>query len=181
MSVVRENVATRRPWGAFDDTALPVGVWLGGGAVLGDVSGGTMAVQVRFALEGQRTTQELFSLEELAIDFDTTAIVVNLATETMDPDWAAGIGPTGSSRSWTLPLTTKTEGGSALDGDRVRGLRGLWIGRQADPNVNAGLLFRTTNADGQTLHVLCQGYVWGPRSVSVPSGPRRPMPGMFPA
>jgi len=179
VSIFERTTITRRPYGAFLDATLPVGIWLSRGEVTGDTSGGTQDIEILFSSTAQLRTQEIFSLEQLSVFLTSGASqVASIRTVNLDPDIPLP-GEVNAQQQWSISLVVTGGGAVVLSGADHVGVRGLFLGRQDAPNGNTGLTIQVGNVNGIILAVRAQGYLWGPRSVSTNQGPRRPESGVY--
>ncbi len=179
MSVLEESDVLRRPYGSYADPALPVGIWVARAQVTGNATGGQAVIQVNFALSTQLRTEEAFSLEQITTATDGAGgRNAMLLTHNMDRD-LSGVGLANAAQRWSFNQRNLTVGGSAISALEALGFRGLFFGRQHEANTATGFSVIWDNTDGFTNSVRVQGYVWGPRAVSTPSGPQRPLQGLY--
>ncbi len=179
MSVFVEQAVLRRPYGAYADPALPVGIWVVRAEVTGDATGGQAIITVLFGLSTQLRTEEAFSVEQISTATDGAGgRNVMLLTNNMDRD-LAGVGLSNAAQRWSFNQRNLTVGGSAISGLESLGFRGIFLGRQHEANTATGFSVIWDNFNGFTNSLRAQGYVWGPRSVSIPSGPQRPLQGLY--
>lgn len=181
MTVLGQVVAQRRPYGAFDDPALPVGIWVARREVTGDATGGNVEILVVFADTSQPRTQQLFSLEQITVGVIGAGTETDVVLETvnLDPD-LAGKNNANASQRWFLTMKQAAAlGRSALTPESARAMAGVFLGRQQVDFTLTGVNTLFNNVNTGVHLVRAQGYVWGPRSVSIPSGPLRPIPGLY--
>ena len=167
-----------RPYGAYADPSLPAGLWIGGGVVVGDASGGDRQIRIIFALASQLRVSSAFSLEQVTMDLtDNSAQGVEFRCSNLDKDVSD---VTGRNLRFVLATAGASAGDSFLP---LRELSGLpfWLGRQSGSNIETSMTLIIPNTDGEEFSATCQGYYWSQRSISVPSGPRRPVGGFYKA
>lgn len=181
VSVNAVVVAERRPYGAYQDPSLPTGAWVARQQLAGDVSGGTATITIVFADATQLRTNELFSLEQLSVSIISAGTETDalLRTLNLDKD-LAGKGNNQAAQDFAIQMRNMSgliE--SAIDMESAAAVKGLFLGRQVDATTVTGIATIWNNVNGGTHITRCQGYVWGPRSVSTPTGPRRPISGLY--
>jgi len=173
---------TRRPYGAFNDRHLPTGLWTSRGEATGDGSGGVITVQMVFADAVQARTSEIFSLEQYSIGTASgVATTAQILTQNFDPDLAGPRPVANASQRWQVPMALTGFGGADILARDARALGGMFLGRQDRGGVATLLISQIDEETGVTMLVRAQGYVWGPRSVSTPEGPQRPLQGLYKA
>ncbi len=166
---------TIRPYTGYQDPGLPIGAYIAQGGAAGNASGGQLIIEFEFMPEQEELITELFNLESLEIDTDAGILETSIM-ETINLDTLSRNRPA-SKRKWQF-TTTVHDSDSALRQDLAL-VRPIWLG---SPNLDAragtgGLRFSFTNIDLRLYAVTIQGYIWGPRSVLAPGGPRRPPDG----
>lgn len=153
----------------YDDPGHPIGVWECATSVTGDGSGGTRSVQLNLKGAGVQIGN-MFSLEEIwASDSDVTATDALFMSTT-------GFQGFGTTRSIAIPMLV-LDSETSLNAEPRQ--YKLFIGRGGTPGTAAPLTFQKANANTEVLAVACRGYIWTPRSVGAPGGPRRPPDGPF--
>jgi len=167
-----------RPYSGYEDPGLPVASWITQGGIAGDASGGTMSMNFLFELEGGVRISELFNVERMALDtINNSARVFMLTTLNMD-----NLAPTrqASPQKWQFSTIPASPLGSALPPEAMSGFP-LWLGAPANisPAGDKGLRLQASNVNGELYAVTFQGYMWGPRAVLAPGGPRRPVEGFL--
>lgn len=182
MSVTGEVFAKKRPFGAYENPAFPTGLWVARGEVTGDATGGANTLDVFFAGSVQPRTQEAFSIEQLSVTYSsgTSDETLQLVTVNLDPD-LSGKDLANAAQFWAVQMLDVSVAGIHIDAVAAAALQGVFLGRQDAANSACGLSFIKANVNLQVMAVRVQGYVWGPRAVSIPSGPQRPIPGLYKA
>lgn len=136
----------------------PQTLWTCGGSVVGDASGGTIAVEVDFK------AGSLYSVEFVV--FDCNALVdVMVVLTTQD-------GGAGFAYVATMQQVTATALGNATLGREV--MRNPLIFRP-DGLATANLQGQMANAAGRTLFMRAWGYIWDIEASRVGQGPLRPL------
>ena len=165
-----------RPYSGYTDPSLPIAAWIAQGGVAGDASGGSVFMDFIFQDADNPQVTELYSLDQ--ISFDTTGTAareVALSTVNMDtlaPNRRA------SPQFWRFRTETiATVGISALDFENP--MLPLWLGSPNKDEGKGAIRLNVVNVDLLLYAATLQGYVWGPRSVLAPGGPRRPIGGLF--
>lgn len=140
-----------------------------------------MVMQLQFAGPSpQQRRQDTYSLEQLSIlNSANGAQFLELFVFNLDPDLAAASGVLGSTTRFALRLEGVSGGDSRLTMQDAAAVRGLFLGRQVTAGVATGFSIIAGNVDLDVMDVLAQGYVWGPRSVSLPGGVQRPAQGLY--
>lgn len=178
MTVLAVQDVFYRRYSGYPDSGLPEGMWMGGGAVLGDATGGTSVITLHFNPGSDVVSSRIYSLDQLAVYTDL-GVSENVVMEQFNlggpPSLAVGF--RGFYRLDILSLFGL--GVSALQ-TRDAAFLPLFLGAQEDAAQTSQLAVTGINTDGRTLTFEAQGYWWGPRSILVPGGPRRPADGMYP-
>lgn len=163
------------PFPGYRAPNLPAGMWAGVDAVTGNVSGGTMSVDLIFQPTSQPITGRMFSLEQIAVSSElNSAAAADLSSIALGR--ASNI--TFDSLHANMPLVA----GSALARIAARDLvaiKGWFLGQQNRNSTEARLRFSTANSDGDTMTFQAEGYWWDVRSLNVEGGPQRPATGMY--
>ena len=165
-----------RPYTGYDDPSLPIAAWISQGGVAGDASGGVLTMTFLFQRDDDARVTELFNLEQISIDTDANADDEFLL-RTVNMDNLAQNRPA-SPQMWSLIVEGIPSVNMAALRDRSPALP-LWIGAPNQDEGDVGLRIQVTNTDLRLYAVTLQGYMWGPRSVLAPGGPRRPVGGLF--
>ena len=55
----------------------------------------------------------------------------------------------------------------------------IWLGVVGRQEGDSVITFQFDNVNLRLYQIVIQGYMWGPRSVLAPGGPRRPVGGLF--
>ena len=166
-----------RPYSGYDDPSFPIAAWIAQGGVAGDPSGGAVFMDFLFQRSDDNQVSELFSLEQFSADttgnLDDAGVVETLNMDSLAPNRPA------STQKWQF----RTEGLGATLAVSVTSLRSLglplWLGTPNRTEGNGGLRVLFTNVDLRLYAITLQGYMWGPRSVLAPGGPRRPVSGLL--
>jgi len=165
-----------RPYAGYDDPSLPVAAWIGQAGIAGDVSGGNVIIDFLFQRANDAQISELFNLEQMTVDTTADAsqevLMQTVAMDTLAPNRPA------SDQLWSLNTDGLLGSVSALLLDRGNGLP-LWLGAPNRVEGNGVLRFTMANTNLRLYAITVQGYMWGPRSVMAPGGPRRPIGGLF--
>jgi len=167
-----------RPFRGFTDAALPDGFWVAHGAVLGDVSGGLMSVNIRFSASAQPASSLLWSMDQLIVDH-TSGSVRDFRIDFGGFDLQPIQGSTGS---LTKIIHFQIEDlGSAVPGSAMSisdTIRHIFLGSPRK-DVNVDLSFDTDNVDANSFSVFVQGFFWGPAAINAPGGPQRPLTSLY--
>lgn len=164
----------RRPWGGYDDPALPEGIWVVLAIVTGNGSGGIMQVNIVFQqFEAARLGSEMFSIEQLSCQTSVN-VTEQCQVETFN------MGPLPSNPKWLLFIE---DGGAGVNSSSSRAnaiaYNGLFLDGPILPAQTAALSLTVANADPKVMLVSAEGYIWGARSRSLPGGPRQPPNGLY--
>ena len=165
-----------RPYSAYDDPSLPIAAWISQGGVAGDASGGFVSMSFVFQRADDPQISELFNLEMLSFDTSQSASQ-NMMLETVAMDTLAPNRPASSQR-WQMLTVATSVGTSGLTLEKNNVLP-LWLGSPSREEGQGVLRITTPNVDLLLYAATLQGYMWGPRSVLAPGGPRRPVGGLF--
>lgn len=179
MSVFGTFRIDTRPYTGYQDPGLPIGSWIAQAGIAGDASGGILRMNFLIELEGGVRVSELYNIEQVSIDTSSannrTFILATVNMDTLSPVRQA------SPQKWQLAtaLATSTSE-SALELDKLTGLP-LWLGAPApdSPAGDKGFSLTMANIDLLLVASTFQGFIWGPRAVLAPGGPRRPPGGFF--
>jgi len=162
-----------------DDPSLPVGIWHMSATLVGDASGGFMAVRAQFKEEGQAVPGDFWNLEQVsALVSDVTTRDAFLRT--------VGLAPTPGlpafDRQWAVEFVTLggSIGNAALGGAAFQ-LLPLFLGAvrgSASSSATVDIGHGNVTAS-DSLSVSMMGYRWDARSILAPGGPRRPPNGLF--
>lgn len=177
MSVFAEAHIDIRPYSAYEDPSLPVASWISQLGIVGDGSGGIARINFLIEREGQVRITELFNLEQIAVDTSSLARIFSLETNDMDNlSPARQVSP----QIFAFTTTVTANGVSAMLPDQYTVLP-IWFGapEQTGSAQDKGLRVTFNNSDGLLYLVTLQGYMWSPRSILAPGGPRRPVGGLF--
>lgn len=167
-----------RPYGAYADPSLPAGIWIGGGVVTGDASGGDRQIRILFALATQLRVTHAFSLEQVTMDLtDNSAQGVEFRCSNLDKDVSD---VTGRNLRFIMSTSGAAAGDSFMSLREMAGLP-FFLGRQSGSNIETSMTLILPNSLNEEFSATCQGYYWSQRSISVPSGPRRPTGGLYKA
>jgi len=165
-----------RPYSGYDDPGLPIATWVAQAGRAGNASGGTINLDFLFQEDGTPLISELFSLEQMAIDVSTGSSVggsmLTINMDTLAPNRQL------TDQRWNFNLI-------AFNNIRAMTLQSanilpIWLGSPNRAEGDSGIRFFFTNVDLLLYQVVLQGYMWGPRSILAPGGPRRPGGGLFP-
>ena len=176
MSVTAAFRVDIRPYSAYDDPGLPVAAWIAQAGIAGDASGGTVLIDFDFQLEAQPVS-ELYNLEQLAIDTDDSS-AVDIMMQTQGMDQLAQTRPA-SPQKWSMTTDGVLGADSAVRLQDAKVGLPIWLGSPNNIDSNGTLRFIFLNSDGRLYAITAQGYMWGPRSILAPGGPRRPVGGLF--
>lgn len=177
MTVSAEFRVDVRPYSGYDDPSLPIAAWISQGGLAGDVSGGSIFMDFLFQRADDAQVTELFNLEQLSVDTSaespSTFMLSTLTMDNLAPNrpaspqkWKGDTSSVVSASSSATPLFNVT-------------ILPLWLGAPNKVEGNGGLRLQTVNTNGVLVAATLQGYMWGPRSVLAPGGPRRPVGGLF--
>jgi len=164
-----------RPYSGSDDPSLPIAAWIGQAGQVGNGSGGNVIFSFLFQRDDDALVTESYNLEQLAVD-TTSPTDVGGRMETLRMDQLS-LNRTASPQIWTF-LTVGRVGVSALQ-LQDSNILPLWLGAPNLDEGDKGIRFQFSNIDLRLYAITIQGYMWGPRSVLAPGGPRRPVGGLF--
>jgi len=174
MAVITVVDIITRPFSGYEELRFPSGFWRGNGFSTGNGTGGDHSIQMDFNKATALMNSQFYSLENLMIAIPTTADQeVDLLIANFDR--VAGV----SQRDYTIQLVANERDVAAPPAQAVEGLRGMFLGKQTDPNSAQSLSLTVDNIDGQIITAILEGYVWGIRSNSQPGGPQRPPTGLY--
>jgi len=181
MSVTINFRVDVRPYTGYEDPSLPIAAYFAQGGVAGSASGGGVFMTFRFQGAEVLPDQisEIYNLEQLSADTSTT-VPRNLEVASLNMD-ALSFARPGSPQKWQLRTETSQDNASALPLETATGLP-IWLGSPNQDAVSGDAGVRITwqdNIDLLLYAVSIQGYIWGPRAVLAPGGPRRPIGGLF--
>lgn len=174
MSVVADFPVIQRPWKGYADPGLPVGMWIAQGSILGDASGTAMSIIFVFKGEGEPLGGRYYNIEQLEVH--TTDDVRNdggLQIVNFDIVGSTGL----ITRTISLRLKGDDVTLSALEPGFMK--FPIFLGRPQLVDLEAQVLIRTANDDGETFFATAQGYIWEPRSLLVDGGLRRPVDSLY--
>ena len=177
MSVGFSERVDIRPYSGYSDPSLPIGAWVAQAGRAGDATGGTINLDFLFKLDENPQTSELFSLEQMSIDI-TSVLGVHQegSIETFGMDTLAPNRDL-SNQKWHFSLKAFNTS-TAMELDKSQILP-LWLGAPNRIEGDSGLRLFFVNTNLILYQVILQGYMWGPRAVMAPGGPRRPVGGLF--
>jgi len=167
-----------RPYTGYTDPGLPIGSWIAQAGLVGDASGGILRMNFLIEREGGVRVSELYNIEQFSADTSSsTGRDITLATINMDR-----LAPTrqASPQKWRMATIVGGDGTSAIDTAKLMGLP-YWLGAPDvdTPAGDKGFSVTFLNIDLLLFAATVQGYFWGPRSVTAPGGPRRPVAGFL--
>lgn len=166
MSVVVSELVKRIPFQGAEDPALPIGMWGFSLQATGDVSGNVLATTAILASASQAKSGSMFSLEHF-----------NMQTNTIGSEQAR-MEIIGAAFPWdiTPDYLVDISGTFSQGAFNVRSLAALplFLGWQDRAATALSIGFTMENIDSTILTTMAVGYIWSPRSRSVPGGPRRP-------
>lgn len=173
MAVATNFRIERQAWNGSDWPGYPTGVWVGQGAVAGDGSGGDIQARFLFQLSAEALSAQLYSLEQLSVEFAAISIGRQLIMETRNMGRLTTDRPM-ANRAWQMPVIDGIAGASqdAMRSDALP--RTIFLGAPNAPAVECALLFATLNATGTTLTAALWGYVWDPGALNAPGGLTKP-------
>jgi len=174
MSVSALSTVLHREFEGWADPGLPTGFWAGTVSVVGDASGGQRAVELQFNPSTAPRDRLFYSLE-LCTMFDTDNNAKVGVIEAINVD---SVTPSTMQFTRVLPLLAGLSQ-AGVTPEAVNSLRGTFLGGQVSAGVVTRVAYRTTNVNTAILAFNAQGYFWGPRSILVSGGLRRPPDGMY--
>jgi len=177
MAIIEVVTAQMRAWQASPDPTLPEGAWIASGTVVGTATGGPRTIQIDFQKAATRLSSRLFSLEQMALT-DVSSAVIQWELQTFNLETFEGQGI--ASRAWALNITKDNRpngNGGALD--TFSNLLPLFLGAPSQAGVAAGISFVADNVNAITMVCFAQGFFWGPRSITAPGGPQRPLRSIY--
>jgi hypothetical protein len=166
----RKSVGSKG-FSGWQEPQYPSGYHLTEGAIVGTTSGGDMVLGFDFALASELRNSQYYSIEDLRVTVFEQA-ESNLELSIVNFDSAI-----------TTRFSVRVEGTDSGFGSAephvVRGLQGLFLGRQASASAVTSVDITANNNDGVLMRVFLAGYIWSSRSTNVPGGPQRPLTGMY--
>jgi len=174
MAVSEDSRVRLLPFRAFGG-ALPAGLWLGQGFVVGDASGGLANLNIQVNLLSEPFSALIMTLEQVTFQPSLTTTHTYLLE-------ARGFTTRGvASRLPHIGFAAiaGTAGPAALFADEMLA-KPFYLG-QIDrmAGLDTELHWQTNNADGETFIVNNLGYYWTPEAMNAPGGPQRPQNGLF--
>jgi len=176
MAVVAQVVVESRRYSGWTDPRYPIGYWQAALTVAGDVTGGSLAVDLIFQGAAPPTlNSQMYSVERVGIFInDGTDRVANIGAINM-----GGPANQGFIQRYSILLVVQSSGqGEAIRGDQLSILP-WFLGSQRTAGITASLSFVTANVNGPSFTFEAEGYRWGARSVLVDGGPQRPPTGLY--
>lgn len=171
MSVVVAELVKRIPFQGEEDPALPIGMWGFSLQATGDVSGNVLACTAILASASQAKSGSMFSLEHF-----------NMQTNTVGSELVR-VEIIGAAFPWdiTPDYTADISGTFSTGAQNPRSLLALpyFLGWQDRAATALSVAFTMENIDATVLTVMAVGYIWSPRSRSVPGGPKRPTGALY--
>jgi len=166
------------PFRGANDPSLPSGIWQGDVESTGDASGGTNSVDFIFANSGEED-DSFYSLEQFGDQLDQDSARARLFIINNQHNY----------RAPTTPITSSYQAEEAGVGLSSRtgwpahamGFLPLFLGTSPPAVALVQLFIRwtVTNVNTIAYRVHAWGYRWGPRAFDTPTGPRRPLGGVF--
>lgn len=177
MAVVAQIVVESRRYSGWLDPRYPIGYWQAALSVIGDATGGNLAIDLLFqpAFPAFLNSQ-MYSVERFALrSTESSDRVVSISTVNMG-------GPSNLvfSNEYAVQIRSIANVTTAAAGqDQSQNLVPWFIGSQRQAGTSASLSLITSNLDGITFKLEAEGYRWSARSVLVDGGPQRPPTGPY--
>lgn len=165
------------PWRGYDNPSLPAGVWLAGGQVTGDATGGFNSAQFLFNLANEEASARQWNLEQFQVRNGGTAIgdieegqmrINNMGQFTIDRalflrtyHFRLPVGQFDSS----TPVNVMSQP--------------IFLGSLNLPGGTANIEFAIPNTNGGSISAVAWGYMWEPRSLMAEGGLQRPVGSLF--
>jgi len=179
MSVSVTEQVSYAVWGG-DGAPYPFGLWFVnvGDLTAGDGTGGSHRVFAEFTPFTQANrNSNFYSLEQLTIN-GTTATPILGELQARNLGFQPTRNNTQMNQLWACNTVAHDFGGTSLLLREGKNLK-ILLGRQTDLLTFSGLRLQTDNVDMRTITMAAMGYVWSPRAISMPGGPRRPENGFW--
>lgn len=175
MTVIAEIEVNVREFSGWNEPQFPSGYWSAGGQVLGDASGGSMGIQVNFSRATSLRNSQFYSLEQFSA-WQQVGTLDNAHLSFANFDLGRG---SGIERKFSVVFIATQAGFSPIQGSDITALRGLFLGRQFDPNTTTSMSLLMDNNNTVFVNLRAEGYIWDARSVAVAGGPQRPLTGLY--
>jgi len=178
VSIVGQVVVESRRYSGWIDPRYPIGYWQAALSVTGDVTGGTLGIDLVFqpAVGPNFLNSQMYSVERFSISSGGlgSATVVRLRATNMG-------GPSNLGFQNEYAITLELLGASLGNAGLTRDLAFLpwFLGSQRSPGTTAALSLATGNVDDVAFRLEAEGYRWSARSVLVDGGPQRPPTGLY--
>ncbi len=177
MTVVVQQVVEGRRYSGWLDPRYPIGYWQAAKSLLGDASGGTLAIDLLFQTANgpERLNSQMYSVER----FSTTGSTPSGRDMIIKAVNMGGPANQGFKQEYFVNTDglVATNGSALLARDIV--IVPWFLGSQRIAGTVASLSIIVANPDGVTIDFEAEGYVWSPRSVLVDGGPQRPPTGLY--
>lgn len=176
MSVAANARVFTRPYTGYEDPGLPVGAYIGQAVITGDASAGVSQLNFLFQFGQDALNSQIYSLEHFSAESNASAneelLFQPINMDRLTPQ--AVLPPT----RWSVPLIADGVGSAVARLEALNGLP-LWLGSPNTALLECGIRFQVINTAMRVHTYMIQGYIWGPRSVIAPGGPRRPLAGFL--
>ena len=171
----------RRIWRGYDDPGLPSGMWYGWVQGTGDVSGGSIILDVTLEpAEAGPVVPGLsgvhYSLENIVVQstFNSTTNGI-LRLINLTPPEAGAL----YTKQYTVGYSANEPGDAAMLIGTQLLQRPLFLGSRQLVSTVAALRFEVDNTDAEVIVFWAEGYLWEARSISAPGGLRRPVDSLY--
>lgn len=174
MSVTIDAHVSPRSWRGFDDPGLPIGTWIGHNALIGDATGGTMAIQFVFKEEGQSVTGLFYSIEQFDVFISSQPVTNFGAIRVLGFEQTPFIIGERHGHFFMDPTGPVFSGGHSFPATPY------FLGQSHF--LNGGGSFVRVSMDNITLTIMSavlMGYIWEPRSIQAQGGLRHPVDGLW--
>lgn len=163
------------PFKGYEDPGLPDAIWAVSATVSGDATGGQRTIDIAFDASGANLSGRLYNIEQYeAFDSEGTLKVIRVQAENL------GFPPFVLVQDWGIQMQVLSSSADVIAMvESTRQLSGVFLGRQIDTVTAAFLSSRIANSNGDVFRVGAWGYMWSPRAINAPGGPRRPIDGLF--
>jgi len=159
-----------RPFTSQGDPTLPDQMWVAGGSVEGDGSGGDRIVVLEFKGAGVALATAAFSLEYVTVtSLAPTARTLEIVSSNMD--FILGL-PANNQYLGFADLEDLSANQAIMAQDKLK--LPAYLGIPRSTALAATLTFTTANENLISLVVHASGYRWGGAAFLAPGGPRRP-------
>jgi len=176
MTVDTDFRVDTRPYSGYEDPGLPIASYIASGSSTGNGTGGNHLLSFLFQVAESDIVTERYNLEQFHIDIGVAASLIAIMSA-QGMDHLAFPFRIAARQRWSLIVGSDGVADAAGAITEMSALP-IWLG-MPQPEVDAGIRFQIPNVDLQVVTASIQGYIWGPRSILAPGGPKRPPDGYF--